>query len=185
LAQFEPSRLIACDINGQRLEAIAPRLKRAGVRAELRQLGSHGEGVEDLAGQADLVLVDAPCSGSGTWRRRPEEAWRLTEADVKRFAQTQGQVLQNAARLVAPGGWLAYVTCSVLAEENDAVVEAFAERHGAFRPVAIADALDGDLLTVEARAQLAALAEGGHTLQLSPARTGTDGFFVALFERVP
>jgi len=186
LAQLEPRRLIACDINGDRLNAIRPRLARAGVSADLRKLGPTGEGAFDLQGLADLVLVDAPCSGSGVWRRKPEQAWRLTEADLERFADIQGAVLDRAAKLVKPGGRLAYVTCSVLHAENGAVADAFLTDHASdYRPVRIADALDTDLLTEPARARLADLAQGAHTLQLSPRRTGTDGFFIALFERIP
>ena len=181
----EDRRLVACDINAQRLEAIKPRLARAGVAADLRKLGPKGEGVQDLVGQADLVLVDAPCTGSGTWRRRPEEAWRLTREDIVRFAKTQAMVLDRAQTLVRPGGRLAYVTCSVLNSENGKGAAQFLARHPKFRPVPIQDALDTDLLTSEGRARLAALASGGHTLQLSPRRTGTDGFFIALFERIP
>jgi 16S rRNA (cytosine967-C5)-methyltransferase len=183
--QDEGKRIIACDINGERLKSIGPRLARAGVTAELRKLGLKGEGVYDLQGQADLVLVDAPCSGSGVWRRRPEQAWRLTQAGVDHFAKTQGAVLQHASKLVKPGGRLAYVTCSVLHAENGAVADAFLAKHAnTYRPIGIAGALNADWITAEGRARLAALAEGGHTLQLSPGRTGTDGFFIALFERI-
>ncbi len=183
LAQGRPSRLVACDTDAKRLAAIKPRLARAGIKAELRLLGESGEGVEDLAGLADLVLVDAPCSGSGTWRRRPEAAWRIDQAEIEAFAALQAQVLARAAALVRPGGRLAYVTCSVLAAENAAVVDAFAAAHADFRPASMAQAADGPYLTEAARPRLAALSDGGHRLQLSPRRTGTDGFFIALYER--
>jgi 16S rRNA (cytosine967-C5)-methyltransferase len=177
-------RLVASDLNPKRLEAIRPRLERAGVAAELRRLDRSGA-MNDLMGQADRVLVDAPCSGSGTWRRRPEEAWRLAEAEVKRLHALQLEVLGNAARLVRPGGRLAYVTCSVLPAENADVAAAFAAaiHHVDFRPLPVAEAARTDLLTDFARARLAELSHGGHTVQLSPRRTGTDGFFIALFQR--
>jgi 16S rRNA (cytosine967-C5)-methyltransferase len=176
-------RLIACDVNKRRLDAIPERLKRAGATAEMRLTGTDGEGTEDLAGLADLVLVDAPCSGSGTWRRRPEGAWRLTQEDVTRLAELQQNILARAAGLVKPGGRLVYVTCSILAEENDAVAAAFAAANPEFAPVPIANAAATPDLTDLARDRLAELAAGGHTVQLTPHRTGTDGFFIALFER--
>jgi 16S rRNA (cytosine967-C5)-methyltransferase len=177
-------RLIACDLNPRRLDAIRPRLARAGVEAQLRRVGPTGDSLSDLIGQADRVLVDAPCSGSGVWRRRPEEAWRLTEAELRRLNGVQAQVLDKAAALVRPGGRLAYVTCSVLASENGDIAAAFAARHADFKPLPVATAVRTPLLTDVAHARLAELSAGGHTVQLSPRRTGTDGFFIALFERI-
>jgi 16S rRNA (cytosine967-C5)-methyltransferase len=176
--------LVACDVEAKRLEAIRPRLERAGSQAELRRLGPDGEGVADLEGAADLVFVDAPCSGSGTWRRRPEAAWRLTAEEVERLHALQVRILGWAAKLVRPGGRLVYVTCSVLGRENEDSAASFAQAHPAFRPVAAAEAaVRATALTEAGRERLTQLAGGGHQLQLTPARTGTDGFFVALFER--
>ena len=177
-------RLIACDLNPRRLDTIRPRLVRAGVEADLRRVGPTGDPLTDLLGQAHRVLVDAPCSGSGTWRRRPEEAWRLTEAELKRLNGVQAEVLDKAAALVRPGGRLAYVTCSVLACENGDVVADFAARHPEFKPLPVVEAARTPLLTDAAQARLAELSAGRHTVQLSPRRTGTDGFFIALFERI-
>jgi 16S rRNA (cytosine967-C5)-methyltransferase len=177
-------RLVACDVEVKRIDAIRPRLARAGRAADLRVLGPDGEGVEDLTDAAHLVFVDAPCSGSGTWRRRPEQAWRLTAEEVERLHELQVAILGRAAKLVRPGGRLAYVTCSVLGRENEDSAAAFADAHPGFRPVPVAGALDTPDLTDAARARLAELADGGHMLQLTPRRTNTDGFFVALFERV-
>ena len=175
-------RLVACDVVQKRLDNIRPRLARAGVEAELRLLGQNGGGAEDLNGQADLVFVDAPCSGAGTWRRRPEDAWRLTSEEVERLHALQVRILQQAALLVKPGGRLVYVTCSMLSRENEASTAAFEAAHPRFRPVPVADALASPRLTDAARLRLAALADG-HRLRLSPASTHTDGFFAALFER--
>lgn len=177
-------RLIACDLNPRRLDAIRPRLARAGVQAELRRVGPTGDPLTDLISAADRVLVDAPCSGSGVWRRRPEDAWRLTEQALKRLNGVQAQVLASAAALVRPGGQLTYVTCSVLAAENGDIVAAFAAGHPEFAPLPIAEAARTPYLTPAAQARLAALSAGGHTVQLSPRRTRTDGFFIALFERI-
>ncbi|WP_029415116.1 RsmB/NOP family class I SAM-dependent RNA methyltransferase [Brevundimonas bacteroides] len=158
-AQMEgQGRLIACDVAQKRLDNIRPRLARAGVEAELRLLGHDGEGMDDLAGHADVVFVDAPCSGSGTWRRRPEDAWRLTEEEVARLHGLQVAILGPAARLVKPGGRLVYATCSMLTAENEASADAFEAGHPAFAPA-------------------------GTRLRLSPASTNTDGFFAAVYER--
>jgi 16S rRNA (cytosine967-C5)-methyltransferase len=177
-------RLIACDLNPRRLDAIKPRLQRAGAYAEFRRVGPSGDALEDLKGHADRVLVDAPCSGSGVWRRRPEEAWRLTEAELMRLAAQQLEILVRAADLVRPGGRLVYVTCSVLAAENGDVAEAFAAARPDFQPLPVEAALDGALITEEGRTRLAGLAHGGHRVQLSPVRSQTDGFFIALWTRV-
>ncbi|MDO1560345.1 RsmB/NOP family class I SAM-dependent RNA methyltransferase [Brevundimonas sp. 2R-24] len=158
--------LIAGDVVQKRLDNIRPRLERAGVEAELRLLGQNGGGMEDLNGQADLVFVDAPCSGSGTWRRRPEDAWRLTAEEVQRLHALQVRILGQAARLVRPGGRLIYVTCSMLSAENEASADAFEAAHPEFTPV--------PLDNPNARRA---------RLRLSPASTNTDGFFAALYER--
>jgi 16S rRNA (cytosine967-C5)-methyltransferase len=178
----EGGRLVACDIVQKRLDNIRPRLARAGVAAELRLLDDIGSGMDDLTSQADLVLVDAPCSGSGTWRRRPEDAWRLTEAEVERLHALQVEILDRAATLVKPAGRLAYVTCSMLSRENEASADAFEAAHPEFRPLAISDRLAAAPFTASARERLAALARG-HRLRLSPRNAGTDGFFIALYER--
>ncbi len=178
------TRLIALDVNAKRLAAMAPRLARADVRAEVRRIGAEGQGSEDLPNTADLVFVDAPCSGSGTWRRHPEGTWRVTAETVERLARQQRAILGRASALVRPGGRLAYATCSVLPAENEAVAAAFELGHPQFRPLAIARALDTPDLTDAGRARLAELAGGGAMLQLTPHQSGTDGFFLALFERM-
>ncbi|MGQ2990452.1 RsmB/NOP family class I SAM-dependent RNA methyltransferase [Brevundimonas sp.] len=160
-------RLIAADVVRKRLDNIQPRLERAGVEAELVLLGQNGGGLEALNGEADLVLVDAPCSGSGTWRRRPEDAWRLTAEEVERLHALQVRILGQASKLVKPGGRLAYVTCSMLTAENEASADAFEAAHPEFFPVAVTAPWGGE----------------GLRLRMSPATTNTDGFFFALYER--
>ncbi len=179
----EIGRLIAFDVDQRRLDNIKPRLARAGAVAELRRLGSDGEGAEDLADAADLVLVDAPCSGSGTWRRRPEDAFRLTKDEVERLHRLQLAILDRAAKLVKPGGRLTYVTCSILGHENEDTASAFEAAHPDFQPVPVTSVLATPNLTPAGRERLAALAGTGHTLRLSPGRTDTDGFFAATYER--
>ncbi|MHB8284875.1 MAG: RsmB/NOP family class I SAM-dependent RNA methyltransferase [Caulobacteraceae bacterium] len=181
-------RLIASDVNPKRLEAMAPRLARADIVADVRQIGPEGQGMEDLIGLADLVFVDAPCSGTGTWRRHPEAAWKLQPATVVRLSILQRQIVARAAKLVKPGGRLAYATCSVLTEENEAVAAHFANAHPEFRPLPIVEAAKTSAITDAGREKLAALvgqssADLSHTLQMTPHRTGTDGFFIALFEK--
>lgn len=161
-------RLVASDVVARRLDNIRPRLERAGVAAELVLIGQNGGGLEALNGEADLVFVDAPCSGSGTWRRRPEDAWRLTPEEVARLHALQVRILDQAAKLVKPGGRLAYVTCSMLSAENEASADAFEAAHPEFAPVATTP-------------PFAAKAAARH--RMSPATTGTDGFFFALYER--
>ncbi len=150
--------LIACDTDRGRLQAMASRLVRAGadsyVQARLLDPGRESEELADLQGQADLVLIDAPCSGTGTWRRNPELKWRLTEARLQRLVAVQARLMHIGASLVRPGGRLVYAVCSVLPEEGDAQAKAFAIATGA-----------------QETARLA----------LSPAAHGCDGFFVASF----
>jgi len=175
-------KLIAADVVNKRLGNIRPRLQRAGVEADLVLIGQNGGGLEAVNGQADLVFVDAPCSGSGTWRRRPEDAWRLTAEEVEKLHGLQVRILGQAAKLVKPGGRLVYVTCSMLARENEASADAFEAANPEFRPVPVADVLSAPQLTDAARARFAELASGAR-LRLSPASADTDGFFAAVYER--
>jgi 16S rRNA (cytosine967-C5)-methyltransferase len=133
-------RLVATDLDAKRLGNITERLQRAGAKAEVRQIGHDGQGTEDLEAAADLVFVDAPCTGSGTWRRHPEGAWRLRLETVERLAALQLKILSRASRLVKPGGRLTYVTCSMIEAENTGVTAAFAAAHPQFRPLPIATA---------------------------------------------
>ena len=174
--------LVACDVVSKRLDNIRPRLARAGVEADLRLIGQNGGGVEDLNNKADLVFVDAPCSGSGTWRRRPEDAWRLKPDEVERLHALQLRILSQAAQLVKSGGRLVYVTCSMLSRENEATTDAFEAAHPDFQPVPVTATVNSQNLTGGARERLATSA-AGHRLRLSPASTNTDGFFLTLYER--
>lgn len=177
-------RLIASDVEKTRLNNIKPRLTRAGLEAELRQLGRDGEGMEDLEAQADLVLVDAPCSGSGVWRRRPETAHKLEEKEVARLHELQSAILHRASRLVKPGGLLAYATCSILPDENEMTADRFEADHPWFTPRPVAEALDSAAVTPEGAETLKNIAQG-HRLRLSPGTSHTDGFFVSLYRRKP
>ena len=176
-------RLIACDVNKKRLDVLPERLERAGAKAEIRRTSEDGAGLEDMEGKAALVFVDAPCSGSGTWRRHPEGAWRINAASIGRMADLQIAILNRAARLVRPGGRLAYATCSVLDEENGQVADAFERLHPDFTPIPISKAAaDSEHLTDRAAEHFSRIAEGGR-LQLTPRRTDTDGFYLALYRK--
>lgn len=162
--------LWALDISRTRLERLPPRAQRAGLSALHWRTLPDARWMAEAAGRFDAVLVDAPCSGTGTWRRNPE--LRLRPIDPQALASLQGEILAAAASLVRPGGRLVYATCSLLAAENDAVVAAWHAGAPAFRPLPVAAAAPA----------LGALADGA-VLRLLPHRHGTDGFFAACFER--
>lgn len=170
-------RLIALDVDGERLARMKPRLARAGALwVERRELVTlEDPWLDRLAGLCERVLVDAPCSGSGVWRRRPDARWRLSPRELERYRTAQAAALDAAARLVACGGRLVYATCSLLPEENQDQVARFLTDHPDFAavpPEALWSALLGGTCPCY---------EMG--LLLSPARTNTDGFFVAVLER--
>lgn len=160
-------RLVACDVDRARLSRLAPRAERAGAliaETILMNPNREAETLAPLMGQADAVLIDAPCSGTGTWRRNPEARWRLTEAELARIAAIQSRLLDLAVGLLKPGGRIVFVTCSLLDEEGADQFAAFLARHPALRPMPL------DLGAGQAR---------GAGIRLSPAHDGTDGFFVA------
>jgi 16S rRNA (cytosine967-C5)-methyltransferase len=143
------------------------------------QVRSPAGSLDDLKGHMDRVLVDAPCTGTGVWRRRPDAKWRVTsEALQKRIAE-QDAVLREAAEFVKPGGALAYATCSVLPPENGEQVSAFLRAHPTFRALPMRQAWDQALADVSPPD--GALADT--SLLLTPRRSGTDGFFVACLRR--
>jgi len=163
--------LIATDSDRNRLAKLAPRAARAGagmIETRLINPGRELEMLSDLSARADAVLVDAPCSGTGTWRRNPEARWRLTPDRLARFEQVQSRLLDIGAALVRPGGRLVYVTCSLLDAEGAGQVEAFLGRHGEWSAHAL------NLPLGKPR---------GKGWRLSPFHDGTDGFFIASLTR--
>lgn len=172
-------RVLACDADGERLRRMAPRLRRAGVAdVEWHVLaGADDPWLREHAGAADRVLVDAPCSGSGAWRRAPEAKWQLTEEALAARIAAGRAILGQAAGLVRPGGRLVYVTCSLLARENAAQVEWLVATHPVFA------LLPMDAIWAEAVGGPYPGEGAGPTLTLTPARHGTDGFFIAALER--
>ena len=167
-------RLVAMDVSAGRLQRAKLRLRRAGAHnVECR--GTDAKWIKRHAGTADRVLVDAPCTGSGVWRRKPDARWRLKPSDLDELAQRQAGILDSAARLVRPGGRLVYVTCSLFEAENERQIEAFLARHPDFAVLPVPD--------VWPAAIGGAAPEPDPYLRLTPARHGTDGFFVAILVR--
>ena len=163
--------LLATDIDRPRLSRLAPRAARAGVTiVEPRLLdgGREAAALADREGSADTVLIDAPCSGTGTWRRNPEARWRLTPARLERFTTQQRHVLALGAPLVRPGGALVYIVCSLLDAEGAEQIDRFLADHPGW---------SADPLTLPAGRPR------GRGIRLDPAHDGTDGFFVARLVR--
>lgn len=159
-----------------RIAAAAPRAERAGASiVALHRLVPDDSWLAKFEGQADRVLVDAPCTGVGAWRRDPGARFRLTRAELERLIALQREILPQAARLVKSGGRLIYVTCSLLAEEDEDQAEWFLDGNPAFVPLAISE-IWAELLETPSPAQ-------GPYLLLTPALHGTDGFFIAVFEK--
>jgi 16S rRNA (cytosine967-C5)-methyltransferase len=176
-------QIYATDRDKRRLAPIHMRLERAGARnVQVRTPRGETDAVADLAGRADLVLIDAPCSGTGAWRRNPDAKWRIRPGALEQRAREQATALDQAVTLVKPGGRIAYVTCSVLEAENGVQVREFLARHSGFEvipPLQVMQAL-GERSFLFSRAVLAT-AEG---LLMTPRRTETDGFFVAVLRKV-
>jgi 16S rRNA (cytosine967-C5)-methyltransferase len=173
-------RLHAYDSDRHRLRPIFERLRRAGVENVEVVPADTGDKLRILGG-FDCVLVDAPCSGSGAWRRKPDAKWRLTRKQLQQRIGDQRDVLERGAKLVKSGGRLVYVTCSVLPEENTAQVAAFLSRNSQFRIIPYTEQWQSAVGGEPPRS-----ADGSsETLLLTPAQHGTDGFFVAVMRRGP
>jgi 16S rRNA (cytosine967-C5)-methyltransferase len=175
-------QIYATDTDKRRLAPIHERIERAGARnIQVRTPKGEADVLADLAGRADLVLIDAPCTGTGTWRRSPDAKWRIRPGALAERIKRQEAALERAVPLVKPGGRIAYVTCSVLDEENGDQVRGFAGRHPDFsveKPAEVAQAL-GERAYLFAKAVLVS----GEGLLMTPRRTDTDGFFISLMRR--
>ena len=169
-------RLYAFDISEKRLTNLKPRLKRSGLSNLHPQLIAHENDskVKRLAGKIDRVLVDAPCSGLGTLRRNPDIKFRQSPQSIAELTQKQASILAAASKLLKPGGRMVYATCSLLHEENRAIVDVFLEGHADFVLCPVGEILAQQLIPLET----------GECLQLLPQLHGTDAFFAAVLERV-
>jgi 16S rRNA (cytosine967-C5)-methyltransferase len=165
-------RIYAMDVSAKRLAALAPRAARAGItNVHTLVLGDEDARAKRLGGKLDRVLVDAPCSGFGTLRRNPDLKWRHGPDAIGELAAKQRRILGSAARLLKPGGRLVYATCSILQEENDAVIEDFQRTFPGFQALSCAEVL----------AQQRIALDTGERLRLLPHVHGTDGFYAAAF----
>ena len=175
-------QLYATDDDKRRLAPIYERIVRAGAaNVQIRPSKRDRSELSDLKAACDLVLIDAPCSGTGAWRRNPDAKWRVRPGALQQRKQEQLSVLERSVALVKPGGRIVYVTCSVLDDENGAQVRTFRARHPEFSivaPIDVAKAL-GD--HSEDFVCAVKLSEEG--ILMTPRRTGTDGFFVSVMTR--
>ncbi|QIB35256.1 RsmB/NOP family class I SAM-dependent RNA methyltransferase [Ancylobacter pratisalsi] len=179
-------QLYAYDDDLRRLAPIHERIQRAGAHnVQVRSPKGKGRAgvdvLEDLTGRMDLVLIDAPCTGTGTWRRNPDAKWRMRPGALAERMKDQAEILEAAERFVKPGGRLAYITCSLLDEENVGQVRAFLDRHADFHVIPPVDVVLA--LGERGIALREAALERPEGLLLTPLRTGTDGFFVSIMVR--
>jgi 16S rRNA (cytosine967-C5)-methyltransferase len=175
-------QIYATDIDKRQLVPIHERIARAGARnIQVRTPRGDADVISDLNGRADLVVIDAPCTGTGTWRRNPDAKWRVRPGALAERVKQQTELLDRATALVKPGGRIAYITCSVLEEENGDQIRGFVGRHLGFsveKPAETAQAL-GERAYLFVHAALIS----GEGLLMTPRRTDTDGFFVSLVRR--
>ncbi|NDB66740.1 MAG: RsmB/NOP family class I SAM-dependent RNA methyltransferase [Methylocystaceae bacterium] len=173
-------QIYAYDSDGRRLMPIHERLDRAGARnIQVRPQRGNVDVLSDLTDRCDLVVIDAPCTGTGTWRRHPDAKWRLAAGALDQRLKEQENLLSQAQRFIRPGGRLAYMTCSLLVDENEAQINAFVSRHPEF------SLTPGAQLAVDAGLEELARFSSPHGagLRFSPAASGTDGFFVAILRK--
>lgn len=175
-------RLIATDRDKRQLAPIHERLSRAGVHnVEIRSPKGEAEPLSDIRASADLVLIDAPCTGTGTWRRNPDAKWRMRPGALDIRLKDQAEVLDRASALVKPGGRVVYVTCSVLPQENGEQIRKFIGRHPDF--TVTPPARTASVLWDRADDFLAAVYASNEGVLMTPRRTGTDGFFVSILAK--
>jgi 16S rRNA (cytosine967-C5)-methyltransferase len=175
-------RLIATDHDKRQLVPIHERLSRAGVHnADVRTPKGDVDPLADIRASADLVVIDAPCTGTGTWRRNPDAKWRMRPGALEIRLKDQAEVLERAAGLVKPGGRIAYITCSVLIPENGEQVRGFVARHPEF--AVVPPEQTASVLSDKAEAFADAALASPEGWLMTPRRTGTDGFFVSILKK--
>jgi len=169
-------QIYATDRDARRLAPLYQRLERAGTRnVQVRTPRRGSDILADLETRCDLVLIDAPCTGTGTWRRNPDAKWRVRPGALMQRMKEQDEILESAQRFVKQNGRLIYVTCSLLRDENEDRIEAFLENHADFAAIGAAE-----LAGAAGLPELAGFASRlGPGLRLSPLTSGTDGFFIA------
>lgn len=178
-------QVFAYDIDGRRLSALIPRLKRSGAHNIQLAHPDEPEVLIPLENAMDLVFVDAPCTGTGTWRRRPDAKWRVKPKQLETRMQQQDEVLREAAKYVKPGGRLLYATCSFLVEEDEDRVDAFLNTHPGWTQEPAADhAIASGLLTEDGAAAVTAGQGPAGSVRLTPRSAGTDGFFFAVLKKL-
>ncbi|MEO0441497.1 MAG: RsmB/NOP family class I SAM-dependent RNA methyltransferase, partial [Pseudomonadota bacterium] len=168
----EDARIIAADTDKRRLGRLAPRQQRSGIRdieTLLLDPGKEDQVLAPFTGQCDLVLIDAPCSGTGTWRRNPELRWRMTPERLERTVKLQGRLLELGSRMVAPGGRLVYAVCSLLDDEGASQTGKFLGKHPDWQHIEV----DLPLGRPYRKGSL-----------LSPYQDGTDGFYFTCLEKL-
>ncbi|MBI3703646.1 MAG: RsmB/NOP family class I SAM-dependent RNA methyltransferase [Rhizobiales bacterium] len=175
-------QIYATDDDKRRLAPIHDRLARSGARnVQVRTPKSVGTELDDLAGRCDLVLIDAPCTGTGSWRRNPDAKWRMRPGALEQRQKEQAEILERAVPLLKTGGRIVYVTCSVLDEENGAQVRGFMTRHHEFSLRPAAEVVEALGERADMFVQAARLLDEG--ILMTPRTTGTDGFFVSVLRR--
>lgn len=178
-------QLYAYDNDARRLQPLYERARRAGVRnLQIVNPATDKDALDALAAKMDVVFIDAPCTGSGTWRRHPDTKWRLTPDQLKRRMAEQDSVLRDAARFAKPDGRIIYVTCSFLLEENEDRLAEFLTAHPEFQKRRTLDEIaKTGLLTAEGRMALEKCEAAGGALRLTPLSAGCDGFFTAVLAK--
>jgi 16S rRNA (cytosine967-C5)-methyltransferase len=175
-------QVFATDDDKRRLAPIHDRLARSGARnVQVRTPKSIGGEIDDLAGKLDMVVIDAPCTGTGAWRRNPDAKWRMRPGALEQRQKEQAEILDRAVPLTKSGGRITYITCSVLDEENGAQVRDFVRRHPEFSVVPPAEVVKALGARADAFAKVARLSDAG--LLMTPRTTGTDGFFVSVLKQ--
>jgi 16S rRNA (cytosine967-C5)-methyltransferase len=178
-------QIYAYDNDARRLQPLYERARRAGVRnLQIVNPATDKAALDALTGKMDVVFIDAPCTGSGTWRRHPDTKWRLTPEQLRRRMAEQDEALRDGARFVKHGGRIVYVTCSFLMEENEDRLAAFLPANSSFtRSRSLDGVIASGVLTPEGRAALEKCETSDGALRLTPARVGADGFFVSILLR--
>jgi 16S rRNA (cytosine967-C5)-methyltransferase len=177
-------QIFSHDIDGRRLSALIPRIDRAGIRNVQLRHPKENASLDDLVDKMDLVMIDAPCTGVGTWRRKPDAKWRVQPNALQKRIEDQAMILRQACNYVRPGGRLVYVTCSFLMEENEDQVASFlADRDDFIMEDAAETAIRSSQLTDAGAKLLRKLKLPNGAVRLTPRTAGSDGFFMAVMRR--